>query len=694
MQKKDDSGRGATSLSVSVSYKDVRKGDDLPSVSAYAFDPFGRLVSMAAPNKDGVAELRLPGNKGVAGFKIAVGPTLDGEAIHATSLSNAGALFEEIDIRNLPKRLEFSVLRARWIDWFLRFCCVKGTVIKPVGFGGFTINLPVCDATVEIYEVDPWFVILPRLPKDILDKIRDIVDGPWPPIKLPDKGDPPPVIIRPGAGPDPVPFERPAVKLTRSVSAIGDGSVRALSLPSEVRLSARAASDRIFVQSLLPYREILWPVLCWYPWWRRFVTTQLVCKAKTDCHGKFSCCFLRARNDTDQPDLWFRVTQHLPIVGETVIYERYPVGCNTHWNYQCGTEVTLRVTDPRAYSCGCGPDVGNDGEWVLLDQIGATICSTIRGMSASLAGSTTSANRGMTGGGNPFAGTIQPTMYFSPGLTAAAVKYKISFKRADQDDTHWQALSRPVSRSYLFTGGGGSPEWGSYPLGPTGGLTDVRPAVPPAGTWEVRFPRADRSAGDWDTFVDLPAGSFGLYNIKIEMFKSNGTPLNVNDAGLPYKFLLGKEGTVIQEDAATLGLVSGNSLIVDLYVDTVACTAHINPPSIGMQSASPECGGLNYEFESQTVTLSYLANQPRGFYTYSFRVVRGQGNVVFDLPDGDPSDAQSYGVPVSSMIGTCTGGAAFAATLDVNSTAIDGYSRVSALDAPLDSFGFMLLQKS
>ena len=87
-----------------------------------------------------------------------------------------------------------------------------------------------------------------------------------------------------------------------------------------------------------------------------------------------------------------------------------------------------------------------------------------------------------------------------------------------------------------------------------------------------------------------------------------------------------------------------------------------------------------------------MANQPRGFYTYEFKVVRGQGNTVFHIPSGGPGIAQSYGVAVSSLIGPCSGGAAFAATLDVNSTATDGYQRVSALDAPFDSFGFMLLQ--
>jgi hypothetical protein len=43
-----------------------------------------------------------------------------------------------------------------------------------------TLHLPVCQAAVDIYEVDPWPIIMPTLPDLDLDRLRDIIDGPCP----------------------------------------------------------------------------------------------------------------------------------------------------------------------------------------------------------------------------------------------------------------------------------------------------------------------------------------------------------------------------------------------------------------------------------------------------------------------------------------------------------------------------------
>lgn len=693
MERKSKSSKYFHAIDVHVALQDVRKSDEAPDAMAYVFDNFGRLVGSGEVNADGVAQVTIPTIKGVSSLRVVVGPKLETKGLSMANVTRAGGQEHVLDVRKLPEKIEIAIDRSRWLTWFFNYCCVKGQVVKPVA----GVNLPVCDATVEIFEVDPWIILVPKIPIDILKKIKDIVVGPWPPIPGPDPGPLGPVI-------DPADLNAvreirvnpvrtlAAQPLSHMPSSTTPLSVQANALPHSL-ISAAQLSNEAFRKELLKYHFELIPMLCWYPWWRRFVTTQKVCQTTTNCNGEFSCCFIRPWNDPDQPDLWFRVRQNIPGFGDTIIYQRYPVGCHTHWNYQCGTTVTLAVTDPRAYTCSCGPEVGNSGNWILVDQIGSLICSSIRGMSAALDGTTTSANRGQTGDGRPFAGLIQPTIYFSPALTAAGVKYKFSFKRVDEDDTHWQDLTAPISRSYLYTSGTGA-AWGSLPLGPGegDGLYFSRPALPPQGTWETRYYRADRSAADWNTFADLPAGSFGLHQLKLEVFKNDGTPLAMNDSSLGFKYLLGKEGTTIQEEATTLGLVSGNALILDIYIDIEACTAQINSPAIGMASANPECGGLNFSDLSSTMTLSYVAHQLRGFYTYELKVVRGQGNTVLHFPSGGPGIPQSYDVAVSSLIGPCPGGAAFAATLDVNSTATDGYRRVYELDAPFVSYGFMLLK--
>ena len=80
-------------------------------------------------------------------------------------------------------------------------------MIKRTTLDGQNIDLPVCDATVEVYEVDPLYIILPKLPKSVLDRLRDIILHPIPlpdPIPDPLPGPfPGPFPPEPGPGPDP-----------------------------------------------------------------------------------------------------------------------------------------------------------------------------------------------------------------------------------------------------------------------------------------------------------------------------------------------------------------------------------------------------------------------------------------------------------------------------------------------------------
>jgi hypothetical protein len=54
---------------------------------------------------------------------------------------------------------------------------VDGTRVKRTVSGGVVPDLPVCDATVDMYEIDPWPLIVARLPDVDLERLRDSVDG-------------------------------------------------------------------------------------------------------------------------------------------------------------------------------------------------------------------------------------------------------------------------------------------------------------------------------------------------------------------------------------------------------------------------------------------------------------------------------------------------------------------------------------
>lgn len=56
----------------------------------------------------------------------------------------------------------------------------------------------------------------------------------------------------------------------------------------------------------------------------------------------------------DHPDLYFWVEYFIGAAW-TTIYHPNPICCHTRWNYPCGNEVLLRVTDPRVILCGAPP---------------------------------------------------------------------------------------------------------------------------------------------------------------------------------------------------------------------------------------------------------------------------------------------------------------------------------------------------
>src|SRR5262249_3938570 len=374
--------------------------------------------------------------------------------------------------------------------WLQGLCFVNGTVIKRTTIGGQSIDLPVCQATVEGYEVDPFVVILPKLPKSVLDRLRDIILHPIP---LPD---PPPDTLPgpfpgpfppdPGPGPDPffavaapaVP-QRFARELSRQLAA-APGLPLATALPvahthreaalalrqleqaSALKFAASAASDLDFRRALIDHQELIRPIFCvFYP---HFFTMQRVATAVTDDCGHFHTLFFKGCNNPDTPDLYFKVKQHFGFFDIT-IYAPTPVPCYTFWNYVCGSEVTLVTHHPLAQTCPpCAPvDAGDN--WVLFVAIGQTSLNAIHGDSQALQGSTTAANRGLTKDGVPFGGILRPQLLFDNALreTLGVKYYRLFWRRAGDPD--WIPMLDDVARRYTYDVGG-HPVSTLFKLGP------------------------------------------------------------------------------------------------------------------------------------------------------------------------------------------------------------------------------------
>ena len=348
--------------------------------------------------------------------------------------------------------------------WPWCFCRVRGKVVRPIVIDGTTHQMPVCHARVHICEVDPLIIVIPRWPDYIIHRIRDeflaIVDRPFrvPPLPDPppdfvfDPGviDPSPINIarmQPGASvslnpqplpPGPDPFGRVALNpqpLPPEPDPFGIASLNpqplppgpppdlrmamrsqqsVLSVDPEARVAAKL-SDSLSIQvktalsspatslvrdAILQNLDIIRPYFCYWPWLHPFLICSEVAVIETNQFGRFDTtipylCF------GDHPDLYFWVEFFLNGVWTTVY--RPSIHCHTYWNYVCGSEVTIPVTDPRVPWCD---DQSLPGKVVAIMSIGNGV--SMPEIQRAAAG----VDEGLTTAGEPFAGVLEPHVFF------------------------------------------------------------------------------------------------------------------------------------------------------------------------------------------------------------------------------------------------------------------------------------------
>src|SRR5918992_821246 len=198
-------------LRIEAEALDVRKDEEAPQLVAYAFGQSGRLLGRT-DLREGKGELPVPDSKEPEAIRVVVGPHVDkedaGEIL--TALTRLDAPEHTFRPGEVQEALQFPIDRVLWRCW-LRFCTVRGKLLKRVTTGGVHVDLPVCGAEVEIYEVDPIPVILPKIPDLVLERVRDLLRDPpppppeerfrggfpFPPPPPPPRPDPPPLLRRP-----------------------------------------------------------------------------------------------------------------------------------------------------------------------------------------------------------------------------------------------------------------------------------------------------------------------------------------------------------------------------------------------------------------------------------------------------------------------------------------------------------------
>lgn len=738
-------------------------------IVAYAFDQGGRLLA-SAPLKGRQVQLKSKDHPAPA--RILFAPPLGQKRVPASIEELERLRAYEPVWRFDPKKSEYELLpipELNWKHWWLCACRVRGRVVKPVNFHGLIQNMPVCHARVHICEVDPLLILIPRLPDEIIDRIRGELLEPQPPIRFPiPLPDPPPFRFDPRVidispiniarmQPEPVAppvkqFALTAVSQAHSEVMLNPQPLppRARELPAGMYAQLASTSTKLARQTLLDHADYLRSHLCLWPWiWPYFHRCDEVAVFDTDNNGRFDTtiyypCF------GDRPDLYFWVEYCIGGVWTTVY--RPPLPCNVWWNYVCGSEITIRVTDPRVPWCGDPNPL--PGKQVAVLLVGNNVSMTeIQRASAG-------ANEGLTTAGEPFGGSLEPHVWFGDALIGAGIDhYRWSYRRMTGSDgvtpvaDVWHALDAEVVRHYGEIMADSTLTFKPYLLGPDPAfagqnLFKIRPVNPPLNPGAVSSswaPEIDGRANTASAFFlshllngSDAAAAAGKYELKLELFKSDGSLVNLSDESVLLKvptidgpFGAGTVPTQLiahhpaqatdMEDRVirdAVGKIVAFRLV--LRIDNNKCGATIYPVSVdgdvadacgfvqyatGPHVAGPHLGhehspGHSHAGPHLHVLVSYWAYHPNNFATFNFTVARGSAGVVENASGAvgaspingyvrDMSSVFSKNVTVANLLGSCSK-AAFAENLHVYALATDGWNTLSSLNATATPIAFAL----
>jgi hypothetical protein len=667
------------------------------AMTLYAFDEKGNMIT-SAPIARNAAKLALTDDQAKRA-KIVLAPTPPKE------LSQVKVDFDSIQKRQayvvtwtfdpLTRKYKLAPIpQILWKLWLWCSCQVRGTVVRKVAVGSTVQNWPVYLAKVHICEVDPIWLILKRLPDLQVLKIRDeLIKAIGKPIPRPPE---PPA---PDFEPDVLDFSpenvarmkmampiRTKTSLLRLAPQAAMGAPQTLSVPADVKTALTSRSIATVKTTLAANIHLIRPYICLWPWiWPFFLRCDEVAVLLTDKQGKFQTNVWYLCNG-DHPDLYFWVEYQIGSAWTTVYHP--PMHCNTYWNYVCGTEVTIPISDPRVPWYSDPTPV--PGKQVAILSIGHDISMTeikrapgpsVTGIARALA----ILNEGLTTAGEPFGGSLEPTVWFGDAIvTSGITHYRWSYRRLTLADGTpvtdvWHAIDYRVIRHYGEILADGTLTFKPFLLGPDptvpgAALFQIPPQSPPANpgaiaaSWAPQIDARENTASGFFRSYMLsggnPANAAGKYELKLELFKVNPVAhtvslLNLTDEGVTLKvptvdapFAAGTVPTVavahfpaiaadmedrVIRDAA--GKISAFRLV--LHVDNNPCEAQIystqvtGTPPIAWATVG-SCGFLQYSAGAQAI-ISFRAAHPNNFAYFSFRTVKGSSGPVAVSCAPDPA---------------------------------------------------------
>jgi hypothetical protein len=600
-------------------------------------------------------------------------------------------------------------------------CLVTGHLTKNFIIDGVSKELPICNARIHICEVDRKFLLWPKIPPIIVDdlsaRLKEILKklkvrkpvGPFPP----------------GPGPGPK-FRTPLFNVMKAVANAGitvnslERDFKLPELPDKIITGLNSPTPEIARETMVKNFQLLHPYLCLWPHlWPWFYTCDEIATVYSDKNGQFDYKYFNLLQ-TDDIYVWVEVF----IDGHWETVYRPPMPCHTWWDYKCGTDIHITITDPRV-TPNC--QIPLPGELVWFRSIGEYATAlhieqnmlhkvNVQGADYDNVGCTDVLTDVL---GNhhpisPFGGSLYFKLMFGDGFPSSAVTHYRWRKTMIRDaalNPLPLAVSHVVAGSvykyyYIITTdifGHQHFETKGVLLGAEGTGENIGYRIP---KWDIKqdpgVPAPDKlltiqwtSPDFWSAALDSNSLEDGLWRFDLELLAKDPTG-NFVAVSVPKQVFqvtqANNYGNSVNAPDTYLGLIPllpalASRLSVKVRIDNAHCEADIQDATItvgGVTKLSGPCGFLQYTDPAQPVKISFNASHPRNFALFHFWVVKGNNtNPITPSIDQNGYVNSSVGgynlasgvfsrdVSVDQLKGSCPQ-AAFAENLYVRALATNG----------------------
>ncbi|MBS1730894.1 MAG: hypothetical protein JSS67_08975 [Bacteroidetes bacterium] len=709
------------------------------NAKAYLLDNQGNLIEKVSLSKGETTLKSVPEKLG-KGTRLMIGSDIPKEfqnqKITSSFLLKMGA--KEVPFHlSTGNKLLLPILPKFPFPLF-HWCNIKGSLSKTFSIDNIPEVQPVCEARVHICEVDPFVWWWQKVPDpvflDLINKLKTVVQIPKP---IPDPGPIKPQISPSAIRPD---IQSHVVKTISgkinnpelknfSTSAIHLSSATKLEslpvLPDIVKNGIMSPSLTVAQNTIINNLHLLHPYFCLWPiFWPWLYRCDEIAVVTTDCLGKFEFPYFYFENG-DKPDIYIWV--EVNINGEWITVYKPSLPCGTYWDYACGTDINVRLTDSRIRPCVCNPIQGNI-IWMKNVNTGTSI-RAIQQNSASSGNQENAVglNNYFSEFGNfkisPFGSTFPFIIQFGNGYpNSAATHYRWKYKRVkdaflNNVSEGYAYLEGELFKNYTYQLPNGNFATKSFRLGADYDAGIPKYIIPHVhATDDVPESTAEWNQDTYSIYINSPNFSNGLYEFVFELTDNAGNliPVNANDYVVTRNDAVDPPKTFPDEVTIHADGLPENYLIKNfggqatgfrflLRIDNQHCYANIIDALVGSGSTDTACGFGHFNDANHHARLRFFAGHPQNFGVYHFNVTKGNSGDVavadskgllkspgngyslsIDVPDADHGsaleDLYHNQFNVDTLLNGCPQ-AAFAEILGVWSTHTDGTNHLYNLDA-------------